>query len=578
MALLSVGLLNSCLKETYDTAYVSETEIATSPTALEATARACIAWMTVHEPFTQTVEQGFGYPAQMIIKDALTADMPTEKSGYDRFSSPWGSLSKSLSEGNALTAVWRWYYGMSLLCNITMRAIEDVEAETQAVQQYYGISAFHRAFVYFDMCRMYEHRASGVSKVDDQAKAADLWGLTTLIIDENTPDDQLTNNPRVPYWHMYRFILSDLNRAEKYLANYTRKAKNEPDLDVVYALKARFWLEVGTRFIKLPQDLTTQLAHDNDEEINHLDKLGITSAKECFQKAYDYADKVINSGANYKPLSQAEWFDVNNGFNNSTTNSSWVYGAIMGGADAFHLAERSFTGNMSTEYNNGNCSIENDRVMRRMIGADLFDQIPAADWRKTTWVDPKDKGKAPGTKYETSYTDDKFMKLPSYANLKFRPRGGNEELDKVASTGDIPIIRIEDMHFIKIETMAHLQGYATAKTELESFMNTYRYTDNSYSITPTDLDDFIDFHLILQRRIEFWGEGITYYDLKRRNLAVTRGYTGTNFLSGRRYNSVKGYVPGWFTFFLPRSTEVDRNEAAKQNPVVNVEGNYPEWK
>jgi hypothetical protein len=33
--------------------------------------------------------------------------------------------------------------------------------------------------------------------------------------------------------------------------------------------------------------------------------------------------------------------------------------------------------------------------------------------------------------------------------------------------------------------------------------------------------------LILQKRIEFWGEGIIYWDYKRLELSVTRGYSGT---------------------------------------------------
>ena len=31
--------------------------------------------------------------------------------------------------------------------------------------------------------------------------------------------------------------------------------------------------------------------------------------------------------------------------------------------------------------------------------------------------------------------------------------------------------------------------------------------------------------LILQKRIEFWGEGIIYWDYKRLELSVTRGYS-----------------------------------------------------
>lgn len=52
----------------------------------------------------------------------------------------------------------------------------------------------------------------------------------------------------------------------------------------------------------------------------------------------------------------------------------------------------------------------------------LFDQIPNADWRKTTWIAPEDAHKAPGTKYKTLLTDDDFADMPPYTGIKFRPK------------------------------------------------------------------------------------------------------------------------------------------------------------
>lgn len=52
----------------------------------------------------------------------------------------------------------------------------------------------------------------------------------------------------------------------------------------------------------------------------------------------------------------------------------------------------------------------------------MFDQIPNADWRKTTWIAPEDAHKAPGTKYKTLLTDDDFADMPPYTGIKFRPK------------------------------------------------------------------------------------------------------------------------------------------------------------
>ena len=41
-------------------------------------------------------------------------------------------------------------------------------------------------------------------------------------------------------------------------------------------------------------------------------------------------------------------------------------------------------------------------------------------------------------------------------------------------------MRMEEMKFIDIEATAHLDGVAAGVTALKHFINTYRYTDNSY--------------------------------------------------------------------------------------------------
>ena len=49
-----------------------------------------------------------------------------------------------------------------------------------------------------------------------------IYGLTTVIIDENFDNANAENNPRVPFYHMYRFIMDDLNKAENVGWVYTQ--------------------------------------------------------------------------------------------------------------------------------------------------------------------------------------------------------------------------------------------------------------------------------------------------------------------------------------------------------------------
>ena len=78
-------------------------------------------------------------------------------------------------------------------------------------------------------------------------------------------------------------------------------------------------------------------------------------------------------------------------------------------------------------------------------------------------------------------------------------------------------------------------------------MKTYRYS--SYQCTASAMEDFRK-ELILQKRIEFWGEGIIYWNYKRLELSVTRGYSGTNCPVGYRMNLRKDIAVHGSIYFL----------------------------
>ena len=71
-----------------------------------------------------------------------------------------------------------------------------------------------------------------------------------------------------------------------------------------------------------------------------------------------------------------------------------------------------------------------------------------------------------------------------------------------------------------------------------------RITDGSYSCSSyNDFESFTD-ELLLQKRIEFWGEGILIYDYKRLDEGITRGYKGTNQAAVYALNC-EGRSPQW---------------------------------
>ena len=104
---------------------------------------------------------------------------------------------------------------------------------------------------------------------------------------------------------------------------------------------------------------------------------------------------------------------------------------------------------------------------------------------------------------------------------------------------------VEEMYLIQAEATAYSDA-ATARELLTDFMRTYRY--NTYNCRATDLNGILQ-EIILQKRIELWGEGQTFFDVKRLNLSVTRNYEGTNFYAKSAYNTTGR--PWWMNITIP---------------------------
>jgi hypothetical protein len=559
-----------CIDDSVATNYATGDQIGGSETALESLANSTAAFMYSYNYFGTLDSQEFGYPAMMIMRDALT-DCPYVTTNYNHFNTPWGSLA-DFSSGRAKQP-WRYYYRMILNANNTIIAVGDPEEATAKIQQFYGNALVYRAMAYMDLIRMYEYKKTGVQMLDAEAESREIYGLTTVIIDENFDDNNAKNNPRVPFYQMYRFIMNDLNKAEKYLEGYDRKSKIRADLSVVQAYKARLWLEIATRFQKYPQDLQTQLGHEDDEELAMYDKLGITTANDCYQKAAQYARLVINK---YTPLSESQWHNLTDGFNEAKVDS-WIFAITINSIDAVYSRVNSFHSNCVTEFSRGYS--RSQYHCYRMIDKRLYEQIEENDWRKVTWIDPADAGVKPTpAKYHTLLDETEWALRDAYVGFKFRPNEGDVSEDYTnALQVDFPIVRVEEMYFIEAEAKAYTDGVGAGVSALASFLNTHRYKGGSYNISPNNVEEFVDNYLITQKRIELWGEGLAFFDIKRRELSITRGYTGSNWISNYRYNSLPGFTPSWLNLYVPNEGEASLNHAIKMNPDPQVKDMYNLW-
>ena len=102
---------------------------------------------------------------------------------------------------------------------------------------------------------------------------------------------------------------------------------------------------------------------------------------EMFANAAKYARLVIDEGG-YSPLTQSQWEDPVNGFNNAAANNSWIWGFSLVAENLSNLL--TFVSHISSEASWGYA-----RYAQFGVSAKLYDQIPDSDFRKHSWLDPK---------------------------------------------------------------------------------------------------------------------------------------------------------------------------------------------
>jgi len=240
------------------------------------------------------------------------------------------------------------------------------------------------------------------------------------------------------------------------------------------------------------------------------------------------------------------------GFNN-VTNPGWLWGSaqIQDQTTYFY----SFFAYMSVNF-----SSTNIRGNPKAINSKLYATITDTDVRKQLWdTTPtaiKDAaGKIVG--YDINGIQILSTFTPkAYMNRKFVSAGGSG-----SSIGDVPYMRAAEMYLIEAEALARLGQNGPAAQALYELVVT---RDPSYVLSTKVGDALID-EIMTQRRVELWGEGFRFLDLKRTNSALDR--TGANHIS-TVVNDVYSIPAGdkrWQWLFPKR--ELDANSAIVQNPL-----------
>ena len=449
----------------------------------------------------------FGVPAMHIMTDAMLEDLAIQGAnpGYFQFY-PWAYNLGMDDQSWPTGYFWEHYYAYIKIANDLIGMI-DVNAENfEENKVYLGYAYAYRAMYYLDLARMYEPKENNYTDVSN------VLGLTVPIVTELTTQAEIENNPRLPREEVYAFILADLEKAESYLksagTNYTY-----PTLGAVYGLYARAYLEMG---------------YWNGGD------------KDAFSEAAYYAREAIKASGK-TPLTEAQWTDPATGFNSGSSNNSWIWGLTVAKENLINLV--SFTAHISAEALWGYSSYTFPGISKA-----LYDKIGKKDFRRKSFLSPDQTEWTSGT-YRFAPSGDWldyffYYNAMPYTAIKFRPAQGECVDYNIGNAADHPLMRVEEMFFIEMEAYAGMGNLAKAKELLNTFM-TYRVTDGSYdcSLLVSDFETFTD-EMLLQKRIEFWGEGIVFYDYKRLDEGITRYYTDTNHPDIWQFNT-EGRSPQW---------------------------------
>lgn len=470
----------------------------------------------------------FGYHSVGVYNDQACKLMTTsgyllgQPEGYNRFYAAqyaWGYAPNSALAQH----VWYNYYPQIKSCNDIIGAVngDPLNATAEAFARTY------RALFYLDLARMFECLyAEAPNNSQYEAEQFEVAGLTVPIVDENTDEAKAKNNPRATREQIFNFIFADLAFAETALAEYKQTSPTNPTLAVVYGLYARAYLWLGG----FEDGLSGELPE----------------GKAAYALAGEYARKAIaaHGGA---IMTENEWTNPVTGFN--TFASSWMW-ALVQSSDTIINNLFQFAAHLSPEASYGY-----GPLAQPAISEEAYNRMGDTDFRKKVVKGP-DTTFAEFEPYTLIDTEDEFSTFAPWTCFKFRPAQGERTDYMTAGASTLPLMRTEEMYFIDIEATFHTDGYDAAWTKLGAFMAN---RDSAYILKTNDMLD----EIIFQKSMEFWGEGIIMYDMKRLDMGVDTEKS-QNYAPSARFQS-EGRLP-WWTYCIPQGETQINLAIDKNNP------------
>lgn len=476
-------------------------------------------------------QQNVGYRGFPVVGDLMGTDMYCPQVGNGWFIADYrltAHLSPTNSSNRAFV-LWRYYYKLIANANQILFAIatvDDTPENKAAIEgQAYAIRAtcYHRLALAYCQHVQYHPDAPGVP----------------IYLEPTGPKTQGKSRGTVS--QVYDQIKSDIDAAIKSLelaneknANFAMLAKNDKEIiDVVRAkaLKAQICLDLAD-----------------------------------YEGAVENADAVLKVYPLLKPNEVTEFPYLKVKGDGADVNGSTTYSSLGKGFCSVDLPSvvwgakviDKHTGLYGSFWSHFDCNQgPYAQAAPKCIMPPLYNFIQDGDLRKSWWCPQVPENAESGLPF-------------SYAVVKYRsPNIG-------AGSGDVIFIRAEEILLIKAEALCRLGKDDEAKVlmnnllenrisdpaKLDAVVEAYGFKDLSgmgelskYPSVGSKPKNLLD-AILIQRRIELWGEGSRFFHMKRLQEPMER--TEKEFKSSRASAEYPVDDPKW-CFVIPQD-EVDANK------------------
>ena len=381
--------------------------------------------------------------------------------GYNWFNGAL-TLQDCTNDSGSTHMIWTTLYNQIFVANNVIGTI-DPETEEPLSQYYLAQALAIRAFDYFTLVQLYQFTYKGNENKDG----------VPIITPENKEEAAANGLARSSVQEVYDFVMNDITKAIELLksSGKARSDKRYVSLDVAYGIRAR-----------------------------------INLVMENWSAALSDAEAALSTTP-YTPLSLEEaakpgFIDIE--------DHSWMWGVLITDKDRVSTTGIcNFPSHMGS-LNYGYASVG----AWRMINKKLFNSIPLTDVRRGWFLD-ENRESVNLTPVQQDYISE--TSAAAYTQVKYGVKA--DEVGTSENDNDVPLMRVEEMYLIKAEAQAMSGDVAGGLQTLQDFVQVYRnpaYLCNAASAQ--ELQDAVWY----QRRLEFWGEGLSWYDIKRLNKGIHR--------------------------------------------------------